>query len=105
MNTKKKKSKAVRFLEELNGGSLTIAQAINSSRLCEEISQAELGARIGASRAYVCDVEKGRRIVTPERALEFAVALGMPPNLYVRLALQDALNRAGINLSVSVEAA
>jgi hypothetical protein len=40
-----------------------------------------------ALRQYLCDVEKGRRRVSPEQAAKFAAAFGHPPNVLVRLAL------------------
>jgi hypothetical protein len=40
-----------------------------------------------------------------EQAAKFAVAFGHPPNVLVRLALQDAVRASGLKLKVSVEAA
>ena len=60
---------------------------------------------LGVSRQYLCDVEKGRRLVSPEQAARFAKAFGHPPNVLVRLALQDAVSASGLKLRVSVDAA
>jgi hypothetical protein len=57
------------------------------------------------SRAYLCDVEKGRRAVSVERAAEWARKLGYLQAQYVALALQAEVNAAGLKLRVSVEAA
>ncbi len=61
--------------------------------------------KLRVSRQYLCDVEKGRRRVSPEQAAKFAKAFGHPPNVLVRLALQDAVRASGLKLKVSVEAA
>ena len=50
-------------------------------------------------------LEKGRRRVSPERAAKFAAAFGHPPNVLVRLALQDAVRASALKLKVIVEAA
>ena len=70
-----------------------------------EISQAELARRLGVSRSHLCDVEKGRKVVSPERASAWAKILGFPPTVFVKLALQEQLDRAGVKMNVEVEAA
>lgn len=92
-------------LERLNGGPLTFGQLISSTRLGEEESLEIFAAKLGVSRAYLCDVEKGRRSVSVERAAEWARLLGYLETQYVALALQDAVNAAGLKYRVSVEPA
>ena len=98
-------SDAVRFLGELDGGPLTFSTLVLTCREAEEMSQAELGELVGVSRAYVCDIEKGRRRATPERAAQIARALGMSESQFVRYALQDVIDDAGLDMSVRVDAA
>jgi DNA-binding transcriptional regulator YdaS (Cro superfamily) len=92
-------------LERLNGGQLTFGQVINATRLGEELSLEAFAERLGVSRAYLCDVEKGRRAVSVERAAAWARALGYVEAQYVALALQAAVNAAGLKLRVRVDAA
>jgi len=93
------------FLERLTGGRLTLAEALFSIRSGEGWSQAEMGRRLGISRAHLCDIEKGRRTVSPDRAARFARILGYSETQFVRLALQDQLNQSGLKMTVSVDAA
>jgi transcriptional regulator with XRE-family HTH domain len=106
MTTKKSKGSSDSNLENrILGGPLTFAAAVEALRVGEELSQAAFARKLGVSRQYLCDVEKGRRLVSPEQAARFAEAFGHPPNVLVRLALQDAVSASGLKLRVSVDAA
>src|SRR5262245_50772765 len=98
-----KRSEAMKFLEGLMGGPLTLGGTIQAVRTCDEVSQVELATRVRLSRQYRCDIEKGRRSVSRDLAVRLAQALGYPQALFVRLALQDQLNAAGVKMTVSVE--
>jgi transcriptional regulator with XRE-family HTH domain len=93
----------MKFLEGLMGGPLTLGDTIQAVRMCDEVSQVDLAKRVGLSRQYLCDIEKGRRPVSPDLAVRLARALGYPQALFVRLALQDQLNAAGVHMTVTVE--
>jgi antitoxin HigA-1 len=103
--TKAKKSEAMKLLEKLAGGPLTIGRAIESIRKGEELSQDECAKKLGVSKSHLCDVEKGRKTVTPERAAKWARVLGFPESVLVRLALQAELDAAGLKYKVDIEAA
>ncbi|MBW2719194.1 MAG: helix-turn-helix transcriptional regulator [Deltaproteobacteria bacterium] len=95
---------AMEFFESLYGP-VTLGGMLWSLRECDEISQAEFARRLGVSRSHLCDVEKGRKVVSAERAAAWAKILGFPPTVFVKLALQEQLDRAGVKMSVQVEAA
>lgn len=57
------------------------------------------------SRQYVCDVEKGRRLVSLEQAARFAKAFGHPPAVLVTLSVRDSIRHSGLKLRVQIEAA
>lgn len=95
---------ALEFLESIDGP-VTLGGMIWSLRVCDEISQAAFAKTLGVSRSHLCDVEKGRKVVSPERAAAWAKILGFPPTVFVKLALQEQLDRAGVKMSVEVEAA
>jgi antitoxin HigA-1 len=103
--TTKKKSKTVRFLERLNKGPLTIAQAIESVRLSNEQTQIAFAKKLKISTSHLCDIEKGRKVVSPSRAAKFARVLGHSVPLWITLALQQELDEAGLKFVVHVEAA
>lgn len=103
--TTKRLSQAKTVLKKLRGGPLSFGQMIESIRLCDEVSQAELARKLQISRAQLCDIEKGRRTVTPERAAAFAKVLGYSVNQFVSVALEEQLERAGLAYRVELKAA
>jgi transcriptional regulator with XRE-family HTH domain len=96
------KSDAVRFLEGLTGGPLTIGRLIQSIRLGEEESLEQFASKLSVSRANLSDIEQGRRGVSLERAADWAERLGYDQTQFVELALQAQLDAAGIELRASV---
>ncbi len=105
MLTSRRKSRTMKFLEAVAGGPLTFGTLLEALRLSEEMSQAPFARRLGISKSHLCDIEKGRKTVSPERALHFAAVLGYPGEQFIRLALQDMLRKARIKMKVNVEAA
>jgi transcriptional regulator with XRE-family HTH domain len=101
----KKKSEAVKFLEKLTGGPLTLARLIHSIRQGDEMTLAEFAKKLGISRQHLCDIEKGRKVVSPERAAKFAKILGYSREQFVALALQALLDEADLHLKVEVKVA
>lgn len=98
--TIRKQSDAMKFLENL-GGKLTLAGLLMAIRQGEEMSQVEFAKSLGISRQYLCDIEHGRRTVSP-KAAAFAKMLGYSPQQFVRLCLQDLVNRDGLKLKIDV---
>jgi transcriptional regulator with XRE-family HTH domain len=104
--SKTKKSEAMIFMEKVSGGPLTIAGILKSLRECDVISQKDFATLLGISKQSLCDIEKGRKAVTPSRAAIFAQKLGYPATAFIRIALQEELDRAGVKLRIqSVDAA
>lgn len=87
------------------GEPLTLGRLIESIRLGEEETQAVFAARLGISKAHLSDIENLRKAVSTERAARFAKLLGYSPERFVKLALQDLVNRAGLEYRVEVHAA
>jgi transcriptional regulator with XRE-family HTH domain len=96
---------ALKYLDKLRGGPLTLGAALHALRTGDEETQEAFAKRLGVSVQHLSDVEKGRRRVSVERAAKWAKALGHPAAVFVRLALQEELDAAGIKLKVSVAAA
>jgi transcriptional regulator with XRE-family HTH domain len=93
------------FLESITGGPLTFGEMLSSIRLCDEMTQVEFANKLGVSKSHLCDIEKGRKTVSPARAAAFARLLGYSTEQFVRLALQHQVEQAGLSLLVRVEAA
>ena len=80
-------------------------EALAAIRKCEDMSQVELARRAGVTRSTICDLEKGRRLPSPELAARYAKILRHSEKQFIRLALQDQLRKAGIKFQVNLEAA
>ena len=102
---KERKSDAIKLLEKLTGGPLTLGRAVESIRKGKELSQDECARKLGVSKSHLCDVEKGRKTVSPERAAKWARVLGYPESVLIRLALQAELDAAGLKYRVEIDAA
>lgn len=100
-----KKSDAMELLEQLAGGPLTFGRAVEAVRKGAGLTQDECATKLGVSKSHLCDVEKGRKTASPERAARWARVLGYPESVLVRLALQGALDAAGLKYRVELEVA
>jgi transcriptional regulator with XRE-family HTH domain len=93
------------LLEEISGQKLTLASFIRSIREGEEWSQVTLSEKLGVSRQYICDLEHNRRSVSPEMASKFAKDLGYSEEQFIRLSIQDSLDKIGLPFNVDVKRA
>jgi transcriptional regulator with XRE-family HTH domain len=101
----KRKSATLKYLERAAGRPLTLGGLIESIRLGEEMSQTAFARKLGVSPSHLCDIEKGRKVVSPERAARFARVLGRSPKQFVRLSLQELVDEAGLKMRVNIAAA
>jgi transcriptional regulator with XRE-family HTH domain len=100
----KKKSYSMKDLEK-RLGKLTVGEFLRSWRMSEEMSLKNFGKLIGLSIANLCDIEKGRKGVSPEKAEQIAKALKVPPALLVRLSIEESLQAAGLRYQVEIKPA
>lgn len=91
------------YLESLIGKKPALGDYILSIRQGEEITQTEFARLLGISRHNLCDIEHNRRFISPKMAAQFANKLGYSEKQFVRLCLQDMLNREGLALRVDLE--
>ena len=96
------KNKTMKILEDMTGGPLSLGELLWSIREGEELSMAAFAKQLGMSRSHLNDIEKGNKPVSPHKAAEYAHVLGYSEQQFVRLALQDLLNRFGLSYSVEV---
>jgi transcriptional regulator with XRE-family HTH domain len=88
----------------LQGGrALTFGEHLRAIRLGEEMTQAEMAKKLGVTKAHVSDLENGRKVVSIDRAACWAKTLGYHPADFVRLAINDAIRRAGLRYSVDLK--
>lgn len=99
----KETKKSLDFIESITGSKLTFANNLLAIRQGEEMSQVEFAKQLGITRQYLCDIEHGRRSVSPKMAAEYAEILGYSKNQFVRLCLQDLLDRDGLAMTIDVQ--
>lgn len=98
-------AKVLKKLEDISGKKLTLGNLLLSIRQGEDLSQVEFAEKLGVSKQYLCDLEHGRRFASPKAAADYAHKLEYSEAQFVRLCLQDLVNRDGIPLHVNVRAA
>ncbi len=93
---------SLKFLESLTLKKMTIGNLLWSIRECDELSQSAFAKTLGISRQYLCDIEHNRRTISPKAAADFATKLGHSPAQFIRLAIQDEINKYGLNFDVQI---
>lgn len=83
-------------------GRISFGRFLASWRESEEMTQAAFAKRIGISAANLCDLEQGRRIPSPTRAKQIAKKLKLPEKALVTLAIQDTLEKHGMEYQVEL---
>lgn len=86
-------------------GKLTVGEVLRTWRVTEEISLKEFGKLLGMSVPNLCDIERGRKGVSPAKAEQIAKALGVPSALLIRLAIEEGLQAAGLHYKVDIKPA
>jgi transcriptional regulator with XRE-family HTH domain len=86
-------------------GTMTLGRFVKAFREADEISQTAYAKKLGISRANLCDIEKGRKPVSLERAAKIAKAIGVSEITLVQLALQDQLRREKLPYKVELKSA
>lgn len=99
MNTKKLKP----VLEEFTGP-LSFGMFLRVARNSMGLSQATMAKKLGIARGTLCDLEKGRQLVSVKLALKVAKQAGLSPELAVKACLQDQVNKVRLGRKVELVA-
>lgn len=98
------KSAALKDLEKMTGRTLSIGDLFWSIRKSDELNQVDFAKKLAISNTYLCDLEHGRKSLSPKKAQEFAEILGYSTEQFIALALQDILHHDGMNFTVELRA-
>jgi len=93
------------FLENLVQEKLSISNLIKTLREAEEMLQVDFAKKLNITRQRLCDIEHGRSRISPRMAAEFAKKLGYSEYQFVRLALQDILERDHLSYKIELKEA
>ena len=89
---------------EKDTGPITFGMFLRAARTSKDFSQVEMAAFLGVSRGTLCDIEKGRQLVSPTLAAKIAKKAGLSPTVAIKACLQDQLNKAKIKMIVDLRA-
>lgn len=94
--------KTLRDIEKITGTKLTLGKLIWAIRNADEISQVDFADRLNITKQHLCDIEHGRKSVSPKLAAKYAKILGYSKEQFIRLSLQDLIDREGLNVQVEI---
>ena len=97
-----KKINAKKSIRNLTGH-ISFGEVLNSFRVSKELSQVEMAKALGVSKQDLCNIEKGRKIVSIERAVKFAKSLKYSPTVFAKYVIEDQLRRAGLPNQIKIE--
>lgn len=97
--------KTLEQIQKITGEKLTLGRLLWAIRQADEITQVDFSAKLNISKQHLCDIEHNRKSVSPKLAAQYAEILGYSKEQFIRLALQDMVDRDGLNVRVEVSLA
>src|SRR5947209_8144935 len=83
-------------------GNLTFGMFLRVARTSMGLNQSAMAKKLGLKRGTLCDIEKGRQLVSPTLARKIAQKSGLSTTVAVKACLQDQLAKAHIHLKVEL---
>lgn len=68
-----------------------------------DLNQVDFSEKIGISKTYLCDIEKGRRNISLNKAISISKELHINPLQFIQLIIQDWLDRDKLQITVKLE--
>ncbi len=88
---------------ESDYGPVTFAKLLYTYRATAELTQAEMGKKLGGlSRRAIGDYENGRRLPSPAQVAEMATALNELKSYWVEVVVQDYLRQHDLDYKVKL---
>lgn len=94
--------KTLKEMEKMLGVKLTLGKLIWAIRQADNISQMDFADKLNISKQQLCDIEHNRKCISPKLAAKYAEILGYSKEQFIRLTLQDLVDRDGLNVQVEV---
>ena len=86
-------------------GPFSFATYMLGIRTTLDLTQVEMAKKLGISKAALCEIEKGRTLVSPTAAVKYAKKAGFSVTLALEACFQDQLRKASIKKRVRSAAA
>jgi len=67
------------------------------------LNQKDFADKLGVTRQYLCDVERGRRFIGVDLASRFAANIDYSEREFIQTVLQEMINRTGLKYTVVVK--
>ena len=103
MNTKNKKVRAKKAIKNIVGH-ISFSEMLLSLRKSKGMTQVEFAKKLKITKQELCNIEKGRKTVSPERAALFAKKLGDSKKVFITYILEDIAYKSGFIASVKMRA-
>jgi DNA-binding XRE family transcriptional regulator len=94
--------KTLKDMEKITGTKLTLGKLIWAVRQADETPQVIFANILGITKQHLCDIEHERKVISPKLAAKYADILGYSREQFIRLALQDLVDRDGLNVEVEI---
>src|SRR5690349_13850414 len=94
--------KTLKNMEKTTGNKLTLGKLIWAIRKSDEVSQVDFAEKLKITKQHLCDIEHGRKSISPRLAYNYAKVLGYSREQFVRLALQELIDRDGLKMDVEI---
>lgn len=88
---------------EKNYGPFSFATFMLGIRTTLELSQVEMARKLRISKAALCEIEKGRTLVSPLAAIRYAKKAGFSETVALEACFQDQLRKAKVRKRVRIE--
>ena len=95
------KRTADKILEEMVGP-VTFGTFVVAARTMMDLTQVEMAKKLKMAKGTLCDIEKGRQLVSPKLALKIAKIAGMHERFALELCLEDHLKKQKIKYKIKV---
>jgi transcriptional regulator with XRE-family HTH domain len=95
--------RTLKEMEKITGTQLSLGKLLWAIRQADEVSQVEFATQLKMSRQHLCDIEHGRKSISPKLASEYAKILGYSKEQFIRLSLQDLVDREGLPVQVEIK--
>ena len=83
-------------------GPLTFGMYLRATRTSINLTQTQMAKKLGIARGTLCDIEKGRQLVSPALALRVAKKAGLSADLAIKACLQDQVDKVGLKKRVEL---
>ncbi len=89
---------------EKKHGPVTFALFLRAARESLGLTQTEMAQKLGLAKGTLCDVEKGRQLVSVTLAKKIATKAKLSQALAIKACIQDQLNKANVHLTFKLVA-